>query len=408
MRKVFSTFLAYLTFFVIFIGFNSHILAQNKDSNYLNEIIDNNNKFTINLFKSLNTNENLFVSPYSLYICFGMLYNGAKGETSQNIKQVFNFSMSDNNLNNGFFSLDNLINTKSFGANVTVNSANSLWIDKSKKLQSSFTNKIKKFFNGNIFSSDFINDFNGERLKINNMVESITNNKINTLIPEGVLNKDTRIVVVNAIYFKGGWNEEFIHHLTKIEDFYVNSNTTADVNMMHQESNFSYNETDSIQILKMFYKDYDYSMIVFLPKNIDGIKKLESDLTPENFKSWTSGLKPRPVKLSFPKFKLEDSFDLKAVLTNMGLGNIFTTEADFSGINGAKDLLISSVIQKTYINLDEEGTEASAATAISAIGSGEDVDPEKPVIFNANHPFIFAIVNEYNNAIIFIGKFTQP
>jgi serpin B len=237
-------------------------------------------------------------------------------------------------------------------------------------------------------------------------VEKKTNDKIKNLIKKGVLNSMTRLVLTNAIYFKGNWARQFEKDKTNDALFTLADGEKVDAAMMNQTAEFGYLETESFQGLELPYVDDELSMIIFLPKEIDCLDEFEKTLTVENLSKWLNKLYKCEVVVSVPKFKMTSEFDLASVLKSMGMTDAFSSNANFSGINGQRDLFISAVIHKAYVDVNEEGTEAAAATAVTM--KLTSVMPGRIPVFKADHPFLFLIRDNDSGSILFIGRVMNP
>jgi serpin B len=225
------------------------------------------------------------------------------------------------------------------------------------------------------------------------------------LIPAGVLNSLTRLVLTNAVYFKGDWAAQFDPQSTKDAPFHVSADDTIDVPMMFQKDEFRYAELDAIQILELPYVGDDFSMLVLLPQDMDGLSALEAKLTPGNLDRWLSALRPRKVDVYLPKFKMTSQFSLNGVLQDMGMSDAFDSDkADFSGMTGHKQLYITAVVHKAFVDVNEEGTEAAAATGVVMATKSVQVTPT----FRADHPFVFLIRDNQSGSILFMGRLLNP
>jgi serpin B len=215
----------------------------------------------------------------------------------------------------------------------------------------------------------------------------------------------TRLVLTNAIYFKGKWATPFKPEQTQEAPFTLLSGEKVNVPMMHQTAHFGYMETDTIQVLELPYVNNDLSMVILLPKKPDGVNELEKGLTSETITGWLAGLRKREVQVYVPRFKLTSEFSLAETLSAMGMPDAFSTKADFSGITGNRDLFISAVVHKAYVEVNEEGTEAAAATGVAMKLTA--VAPPPPV-FRADHPFVFLIRDNQTGSILFLGRTANP
>ena len=257
--------------------------------------------------------------------------------------------------------------------------------------------------------ADFAAQPDAERLKVNKWVEEQTKDKIKELLASGTVDADTRMILVNAIYFKGDWVNAFDKKATKPAVFTATDGTKTDAPLMFRKGTFSFYEGDGVQVLSMPYKGNDLSMIVALPTKIDGLPALEAKLDAKIFESWTKKLSPtNDVMVSFPKFKTETNYSLGKTLIDMGMSNAFDkVAADFGGMHSAPDkLYLSLVVHKAFVDINEEGTEAAAATAVVMSRAPSPVTQTKT--FRADHPFVFAIRHNASGAILFLGRVEKP
>ena len=220
---------------------------------------------------------------------------------------------------------------------------------------------------------------------------------------------EARLVLTNAVYFKGDWTDPFKKEQTKNEDFRLSAQQTVKAPLMHARHSFKYAMADGVQILELPYGDGSLSMLALLPENKDGLADLEARLTFANWQQWTSGLAPQQVIVYLPRFRTTSQFGLAPVLKAMGMTTAFEPRtADFSGMTGGRDLYISAVLHKAYVDVNEEGTEAAAATGIVMRPTAIRLPPHKPPVFRADHPFLFAIRDNRNGAILFLGRVANP
>lgn len=368
-----------------------------------------NNKFVFNSFIQLNKTEkgNIFYSPFSIFSALAMTYEGAKGQTASEIKSVFNFP-DTNILRPNFASNYKSINT--VNANYELKTGNALWVQNSFPLLANYLDSVNKYYGGKATNLDFINSTETSRQTINSYIEKQTNNKITNLIPSGGINSMTRLVLTNAVYFKGTWKWSFDKTLTTKQDFNISSLKKVNVDMMTmlpKKTDLNYFGSKDLQILELPYKGDKLSMYVLLPTNdIDSMKSL---LTIPKIASYILQMKSTKLeKISLPKFEFTANYLLKDTLSVMGMPTAFSSSlADFSGMTGKKDLFIGSVFHKAYIKVDEEGTEAAAATAVvmtltAAMPSNNNIS------FIADHPFIFIIQDKVTGNILFTGKVVDP
>ncbi len=375
------------------------------------EVVEANNKFAIDLYEQYQSEEgNLFFSPFSISSAIAMTYEGAKGNTAAEMKQVFYFPTSEN-LRGGYQSLYQEINQTD--KEYQLSTANALWAQEDFQFLDKYFDDVEKYYNGKVENLDFVGESEKSRATINNWVEDQTNDKIKDLIPKGTLDGFTRLVLTNAVYFKGDWVKEFNEDDTDSMPFYNTDDilNAPQVEMMvrdDDESEFNYAENSDLQILEMPYSGEEVSMLVLLPKENDGLADLEKDLTAKNLENWQADLENQRVNVLFPKFKFATKYFMVEDLKEMGMIDAFSSEADFSGMTDKKDLFIGEVIHQAFVEVNEEGTEAAAATAVEMkLSSAEPSEPEIPV-FKADHPFIYLIQQKDSGNILFIGRVQNP
>ncbi|MDD9868121.1 MAG: serpin family protein [Candidatus Campbellbacteria bacterium] len=374
----------------------------------IDNLVDANNQFALDIYSELIKQEkgNIFFSPYSIFVALAMVYEGTKGKTAEEIQKTFHFPKEDKTRRNSFATTHKRLNAKN--AKYKLSIANALWVQKDYKLLKTYLDTVKKYYDGNATNLDFVGATEESRKTINSWVEKQTNDKIKNLFPEGSLDQLTRLVLTNAIYFKGSWDEQFDKSLTREEDFYVNADNVVQVKMMRKEEEelFKYTETDNAQIIELPYKGKDLSMLIFLPKEKDGITSLENSLSIQNINEWRKNLQTQEVYVYIPKFTFNARYSLNNTLSKLGMPTAFTPgAADLSGIDGSKNLYIGSVVHQAFVDVNEEGTEAAAATGVSVSLSGASPPPP---IFRADHPFIFVIQENKEQNILFLGKVVNP
>ena len=373
-----------------------------------------NNQFALDLYSRYasekGTNENLFFSPFSISSALAMVYEGAKGQTAQEIGNVFHFPTDIAQTRSGYQSAFASINS---GSDLyTLRVANALWAQKNYKLLDTYTSAIKTYYGGSITDVDFVNAPSAAVSTINQWVNTQTAGKIPTILSVNDVNETTKLVLTNAIYFKGSWSVPFEKAATQNKDFTTGSNGHIQVPIMEQTENFDYADTPDAQLLKLGYKGNNVSMFVLLPKG-NNLSAFEKTLSSEKIAGWENTTKFSLVDVSLPKFKIETMEHMPSDLEAMGMPTAFSPkDADFSGIatitNPSENLYISDVIHKAFINTDENGTEAAAATAVvMATAAAVMAPPPKPIVFNANHPFMFFIQENQTGNILFVGRVEQ-
>jgi len=369
-----------------------------------------NNQFATDLYARLRAGQqgNLFFSPFSISTALAMTDAGAKGETEQQMSSVLHFTLPQAQLHPAFLALQQSLVSNKERQDFQLRVANRLWGQQGYHFLPEFLKVTKDNYGAELGQVDFVIQSEEARQQINKWVEDQTANKIKDLLAPGVVNADTRLVLVNAIYFKARWLHEFSPQATKNEPFHVASDKQESVSMMHQSRRLSYAETDDTQVLELPYGHGTTSMIVLLPKKADGLAALEKGLTSEALSKWTGSMAVRKVNVSLPKFKMTSTFSLNDVLSAMGMKLAFTGQADFSGMSTVERLFISAVIHKAFVDVNEEGTEAAAATAVAMEATAMRPNPEEPIEFRADHPFVFMLRDRQTGSILFMGRVMNP
>jgi serpin B len=292
---------------------------------------------------------------------------------------------------------------------IKLNIANGLWAQQDYKFLDAYFNMVKSNYASEIENVDFANNTEREktRLAINTWVEQKTNDKIKNLLSQGDLTSMTKLVLVNAIYFYGDWAEPFEKQATQPKEFSLMAEHSINVPFMNQQKRYNYYEDSQIQAIEIPYKDNKASMVIFLPIKKTGIPEFEKSFDYKYYQAIIAAFQPSEVSLSLPKFQTNFNIELGATLSEMGMPLAFSPNADFSGMTGRKDLCISKVIHQAFINVDENGTEAAASTAVFMKMKAVRMSIE-PKIFNADHPFIFLIKDNTTGSILFMGKIMKP
>jgi len=366
-------------------------------------VVDANNQFALELYDKLNRpGENIFYSPYSISAALAMTYEGAKGQTADEMKSVFHFP-ENNILRPNFAAIYNEINKKD--KSYQLNTGNALWAQQDYPFIESYLNIVESYYGGKAANLDFVKETEKSRQTINSFIEEQTNNKIKDLIPSGTLGSMTRLVLTNAIYFKGTWEWEFDKSDTRKQDFKITENNVVKVDMMYMDpdkATFNYADTEDLQILELPYKGNEVSMLILLPT--ENLETLGS-ITTEKLNEWKNQMTEQKLDaIYFPKFEFDTKYSLNEHLKTLGMPTAFSDNADFSGMTTEEQLFISEVIHQAYVKVDEKGTEAAAATAVVM----ELTSAMPRNIFKADHPFIFIIQEKQTGNMLFIGKVNDP
>ncbi len=378
---------------------------------FLNEkdkaVVDADNTFGIKLFKNLvensNEEENIIISPLSVSIALGMTYNGADGETKEAMENTLELQgLSVEEINESYKTLIDALTT--VDPKVAMNLPNSIWYRNTFDVLQDFININQNYFYAKVSPLDF-NDPASVGI-INNWVAESTNDKITEII-DGI-DASVMMFLINAVYFNGTWKFEFDEQNTQPETFYLANGTTKQVNMMQQEASLSYATNDLFEAVDLYYGSKNFSMVVLLPKEGLTPENIIEQMNAENWTNWMSSFSEKNIQLLLPKFKLEYEERLNNALIGLGMGAAFDPNgADFSKINPYYQFYIGFVKHKTFIDVNEEGTEAAAVTVVgiefTSVGDGDT-----PYIFTVNRPFLFAIKERDTQAIIFLGKVMEP
>jgi len=381
----------------------------------LDAVVDANNRFAFDLFNSLADDPeygkgNIFFSPYSISTALAITYEGAREETADEIRSVLHFPGNPTVLRSGYAALIARLNDKVSA--YTLRTANALWAEKTHPFIPDYIGIADRNYAAKTTNMDFIHQPEDSRLTINSWVEDQTEDMIKDLIPPGEINPNTALVITNAIYFKGTWVKQFDPTLTRDADFMTGSGATVQVPMMQRTDDaaiYGYAETDTFQVLEMPYDSGDgaeLSMLVILPREND-TAGLAQSLDSTTLQEIRKSLAYKIVRVYFPKFTMETKYFLPRTLSAMGMPSAFTPGADFSGMDGGRDLFITNIIHQAFVDVNEEGTEAAAATAV-IMGKGAAPPEDYVPVFRADHPFIFFIQESETGSILFMGRVSEP
>jgi len=364
------------------------------------------NDFALRLYKELcsKTNGSVFFSPYSIYVALAMAFEGARSSTAEEMSHVLGYQQGNSTMLSTLYRLWQIYNNNTA---FNLSTANALWLSKDFKILDDYVEKITTYFAGHASEVDFSNPVAAAK-EINDWVEQNTNGRIKDLVPPSAIDSLTRLILTNAIYFKGTWKYPFDKNMTMNASFFVSSTQIVQVPMMNligTDILFNYTETETVQVLELMYAGDNVSMLIILPKN-NNLDSVEQNLTLAQLKDWKNALHQTKIDIILPKFKLETSYSLNDPLQKMGMVHAFS-DADFSGITGSRDLFISAVLHKAFIEVNEEGTEAAAATAIIFAQTSINGEPPR-LVFNADHPFLFVIQHNDTGNILFMGKIVNP
>ncbi len=377
------------------------------DEESIQELVEGNRAFAFDLYRRVvSEDENLFFAPHSISAALAMTYAGAREETEVQMSEVLHFPFSASVLNPIFGELEKVLLEKQ-GEGVELLSANSLWPQKRYELEPDYLNVVSRYYRSEIFPTDYA-DPEAARLAINAWVEKQTRDRIQNLIAPGVLNELTRLVLVNAVYFKGLWATPFPEANTRDRTFNPIDDEPVEISTMRGRISARYAEVDEGKVLELDYQGGDFALMVMLPAPRRRLDVLERNLSPRMLTRWEEGLETREVDVYLPRFTMEASFNLGQTLKAMGMDDAFDPDnANFSGIDGlVNSLFISEVVHKAFVEMTEEGTEAAAATAV--IMMTKTAMPREVPEFRADRPFVFLIKERSTGSILFLGRMVKP
>lgn len=371
------------------------------------------NQFCFDFFKKLaedeNNSPNIFYSPYSVFTALAMTYEGARNNTAVEMENVLHIEQDNDSFHEYMQSLYNHLNHND---KYNISTANALWPDVGFELLPDYKKIIEDYYGGYSSPVEYANPGEAAGI-INEWVENQTNNLIKNLVPASAIDPVlTKLILTNAIYFKGVWQVQFEEANTTLRDFTISSGETTQTETMRltdTDDYFNYTETDDLQILELPYNGGDISMMILLPKEGVELSDVTSSLNREDYISWIDEMYKTKADIYLPKFKFETSYGLNDYLIELGMDDAFNYDADFSGIDGTKLLYISKVLHKAFVEVNEEGTEAAAATAV--IMNWKSISPDEPperITFDCDHPFLFTIHHKETNTILFMGSVNNP
>ncbi|MDD3859180.1 MAG: serpin family protein [Bacteroidales bacterium] len=381
----------------------SLVIAKTSSSQSKTNIVNNNNEFAFELFAEICKTDttNVFISPISISSALSMAYDGAKGKTAKEMRKVLRFTKNQDLSHKEITELLNYYCNVKQGLFKIVNAA--VAQEKYHFLDSYFA--LLKDYKAEIKSADFKDAVNREeaRKQINKWVMDNTNNKIEELLDQNSLDELTRLVLLNAIHFKADWTHEFPADKTRQMMFYGTYRQYI-AYFMNIREKYNYFANEKLEIIEIPYKDSLASMFIILPSDSTNINDFCQTFNYEEFCLIEKQMKKAKVDLQMPKFKIEEKYKLKEALMSMGMISAFTTSANFNNMTGRSDLMIDDVIHQSFIEVDEKGTEAAAATAVVV----RQKNGEEVIYLNLNKPFVFLIKEHFKGSVLFLGKFNNP
>ena len=377
----------------------------------LTELVGGNSAFAFDLYQALSEKDgNLFYSPYSISLALAMTYAGARTETEQQMADTLHYILSQDRLHPAFNSLDQELASRGQGAKGTdekgfrLNIVNAIWGQQGYPFLTAFLDVLAENYGAGLRLLDFRNAPEESRITINKWVSDQTEGKIEDLIPKDIIDEWTRLVLTNAVYFNAAWLNQFSKDMTEDNVFYLLDGSGVTVPMMRETANLSYAKGEGYQAVELPYDGKELSMVILLP-DAGKLESFEKQLDANFVNTIISSTANKWVHLTMPKFKFESAFDLSKTLAAMGMPIAFSGAADFSGMTSVEDLKIGSVIHKAFVSVDEDGTEAAAATAVVVVPTGMLEDSVKVTV---DHPFIFLIRDIQTGSILFVGRVVNP
>jgi serpin B len=376
-----------------------------KSSPRQGSVVEGNTAFATDIYQRL-TNQpgNLCFSPYGISSSLAMTYAGARGQTEQEIAKTMHFRLPQQDLHPTFRTLGASIQS-AHHAGIEVALANSLWCQQNQPLNDAFITLLQREYGAGPRLVDF-KDTSASAEEINAWFRQKTKGRIKNLVDPSQTTGDTRLMLCNAVYFKGEWATRFDRRATSPTPFYVGPEQIVTVPMMRAESKFKIAHASNLDLLELPYAGHTFSMIVLLPADYNGLPGLEQQFTMDNLKAWLQKLKSAGVQkthILMPRLKITQSFNLSRTLTTMGMPSLFSeTDSDLSGMSRTNDLFVSDVVHEATIEVNEEGTEAAAATAVRVRTKSQ------PPSFRADHPFLYLIIENRTGSMLFLGRVVDP
>jgi serpin B len=366
-------------------------------------------EFAVDLYRQLAARPgNLFLSPYSISTALAMTYAGARGQTAEAMSRTLHFTLPPERLNQAFAELNQQLLSPGRKRPLELHGANALFAAQNFAFRPEYQQGVQAAYGAALERLDFMADPEGARKHINRWVEQQTKDKIKDLVAPGIISPQTRLVLTNAIYFKAPWLSTFPEALTQDENFTLAGGSKVKAKLMRQVHSFAYLEGEGFQYAELPYQGGDVSLVVLLPRQADGLAALERAVTADNLRQWQAKAASRRVDLYLPKFKVTAEFSLKDALTALGMGMAFGDSADFSGMTSSAGLAISAVLHKAFIDVNEKGTEAAAATAVGVKLTSVAPTPQPPVVFRADRPFLMMLRDNPSGSVLFLGRVVDP
>jgi serpin B len=367
------------------------------------------NGFAFDLYARLRKREgNQSCSPFSVESALAMTSLGARGSTAEQMNQTLHLPQDSQAAHAAFADFAKRVISDRADRGYQLSVANALWGANSYPFRKDFLAKSQEYYGAGLMELDFAANPEAARGTINNWVEKQTHERIKDLMPSGSISADTRLVLTNAIWFKGTWQNQFDKKATSDELFHQSPDKSAKVPMMHRTGSFGYFADNQVQVLGIPYRGREMSMAFLLPAKKGDLASLEQAASADSVKKWLGSMHAMEVVVTLPKFKIASEFQLARTLSEMGMTDAFSGRANFSGMSEKEGLMISQVIHKAFVEVNEEGAEAAGATGVVMRPTAMKLPDRKPPVFRADEPFLFLIRDEKSGCILFLGRVSNP
>ncbi len=367
------------------------------------------NAFAFDLYSKLSKRDgNQACSPFSIESALAMTSLGARGSTASQMEQTLHLPPDSQSIHPAFAEFDKRVMSENASRGYQLSIANALWGATNYTFRKDFLAKAQEYYESGLSEVDFAGNAEKARETINAWAQKRTHDRIKNLMPPGTIDADTRLVLTNAIWFKGSWQNQFDKKATNNEDFHVTQDKATKVPMMHRTGNYTYAANDQMQALGIPYRGREMSMVFLLPAKKQALASLEQAVTADAVKKWLGSMHPSEVIVSLPKFKITSELQLARTLSEMGMSDAFSNHADFSGMSEKEGLKISQVIHKAFVEVNEEGAEAAAATGVTMKPLAMRRPERQTPVFRADEPFLFLIRDEKSGCVLFLGRVSNP
>ena len=369
------------------------------------EVADGINHFTFE-FLPLLDGQNIFFSPYSISSALAMTYAGAKGNTAAEMSGALHFGEDQKVFHPSFALLNEELEMRK-REGITLNNANALWVDHTAMLEQNYLNLTNRNYSAGAERVNFIGETEESRIKINEWIEEKTEDKIKDLLSPGDVTPDTRMILTNAIYFLGTWQSEFSPEATREQYFFPTPDNSVRIPFMRSEGDYKYADHDNFRMLEISYTGEELAMVIVLPQENIQLSEVIAGLDYEIFAATLEALTLQEIDLQIPKFKFETKYNLKEHFRKLGMIDAFSGNADFTGMTGRGErFFIDEIIHQAFVEVDEKGTEAAAATAV--VMRTTSIESQRTMLFRADRPFLFFIRDTVSNTILFTGALYKP